>query len=391
MDPKRTADALVAEGLELYRTGQLDQAIEKWKSALLLDPGSHSASEYIKYVSKNRKALDQRFGVGCGKQGGRSNKSAVAIGDKTDPNVSRGNKIQKGPVFQEVDVSAAFQAVEGLGLDITFNDIVPSPLDIGDYSVDVDFENDEPTASVIQIPGKENANAANAEGRIPVSKEIRLEGEIKFQDTGRHLLLDRPLDEGRLPTIDGISPEQGILADTAQHLFETDDQQGAAKKDELPKEGRYDVPSLDSLGGDMDFAEEQLTPSLGEEQINEMLVGAKRMFDEGNHDASYWFCERVLVLQPSNSEAKSLLKKNRVQLEGQYEQRLGDFGQIPIVRVPQHEITWHRLDHRAGFLLSRIDGRLSYAELMDISGMDHFETMRVLVQLMEDGVIGVGK
>ena len=61
---------------------------------------------------------------------------------------------------------------------------------------------------------------------------------------------------------------------------------------------------------------------------------------------------------------------------------------VPVVQIPQHEIMWHKLDHRAGFLLSRIDGQLSFEDLLDVSGMSEFEACRILSQLMGQGVIG---
>jgi len=45
------------------------------------------------------------------------------------------------------------------------------------------------------------------------------------------------------------------------------------------------------------------------------------------------------------------------------------------------------LDARAGFLLSRIDGRLSCEALFTVSGMSRPDTMRVLAQLVDQDVI----
>ena len=101
-------------------------------------------------------------------------------------------------------------------------------------------------------------------------------------------------------------------------------------------------------------------------------------------------CQRILAIDPARKEAQSLLERNREALLHQYEELLADLEAIPTVKISPDEIVWHKLDHRAGFLLSRIDGTLTYSDLLDVSGMDRFETFRVLAQLLEQGVIGVG-
>ena len=47
------------------------------------------------------------------------------------------------------------------------------------------------------------------------------------------------------------------------------------------------------------------------------------------------------------------------------------------------------LDARTGFLLSRIDGRLSFEALFAVSGMSRMDTTRVLVQLLDQDIIAV--
>jgi len=44
-------------------------------------------------------------------------------------------------------------------------------------------------------------------------------------------------------------------------------------------------------------------------------------------------------------------------------------------------------DHRAGFIVSQVDGSLSFEDICDLSGMTRLETLRTLVQLLEAGVI----
>jgi hypothetical protein len=47
------------------------------------------------------------------------------------------------------------------------------------------------------------------------------------------------------------------------------------------------------------------------------------------------------------------------------------------------------LDHRAGFLLSLVDGRLTIEELLDISGMPRLDALRILYGLLDQRVIAL--
>jgi hypothetical protein len=119
-----------------------------------------------------------------------------------------------------------------------------------------------------------------------------------------------------------------------------------------------------------------------------MLSGARQLHDQGTYEGSLWLCERVLAMDTDNAEARELLEKNRAILLEQSKEQIGDLAEVPVIQIPQHEIMWHKLDHRAGFLLSRIDGQLSFEEVIDVSGMGEFEASRILSQLMALGVIG---
>lgn len=69
---------------------------------------------------------------------------------------------------------------------------------------------------------------------------------------------------------------------------------------------------------------------------------------------------------------------------------LGGLDRTPLVAVPLHEITrTGSLDHRTGFLLSRIDGMLTYEDILDVSGMPRLDATLVLVDLLERGYIEV--
>jgi DNA-binding Lrp family transcriptional regulator len=46
------------------------------------------------------------------------------------------------------------------------------------------------------------------------------------------------------------------------------------------------------------------------------------------------------------------------------------------------------MDHRAGFVLSQVDGRTTYDEIIEISGLNELDATRILARLVDQGVIG---
>jgi hypothetical protein len=70
-----------------------------------------------------------------------------------------------------------------------------------------------------------------------------------------------------------------------------------------------------------------------------------------------------------------------------YAARIGPMDQVASVAVPPEQITWLSLDHRAGFLLSLIDGTLTIEELLDVSGMSRLDALRIMYTLVQQNVI----
>jgi hypothetical protein len=61
---------------------------------------------------------------------------------------------------------------------------------------------------------------------------------------------------------------------------------------------------------------------------------------------------------------------------------------VPKLKMDPSEIVELPLDHRAGFLLSLIDGKTNVQTIVDISGMPEQEVTDILEDLLLFGVIG---
>lgn len=107
----------------------------------------------------------------------------------------------------------------------------------------------------------------------------------------------------------------------------------------------------------------------------------------GDFSGALTIAEGILEDSPDNADVQRYAESCRDVLMQMYAARLGSLDQIPTVSVPQEQLRWLTLDHRAGFLLSHVDGVSSLEEILDISGMPHLEAMRIIYDLLQQRVI----
>lgn len=127
-----------------------------------------------------------------------------------------------------------------------------------------------------------------------------------------------------------------------------------------------------------------LPPADGD--IEQMM---KDRFAMGDFSGALDLAVKIWDKNPRHSEAASLAKKCREVLEDMYSSRIGDMEKIPTIVMGPDQIRWLSLNHRSGFLLSMIDGISSVEDLLDISGMQRLDALRIICSLFEQRVISL--
>ena len=122
--------------------------------------------------------------------------------------------------------------------------------------------------------------------------------------------------------------------------------------------------------------------------LDDLMVQARRRQAVGDFTGSLQLVEQVLAANPEHVEARRYLTENTSRLLEMYRSKLGKTTHQPRLRLRQQEIIWQSLDHRAGFLLSQVDGATSYEDLIEISGLSELEATRILARLVDQGAIG---
>jgi hypothetical protein len=109
----------------------------------------------------------------------------------------------------------------------------------------------------------------------------------------------------------------------------------------------------------------------------------------GDFSGALIVAEGILEVDPNHEQALRYQQRCGETLSQMYLARLGSLTQVVRVAVARDQIRWLSLDHRAGFLLSLVDGTSSIEELLDVSTMPRLEALRILYGLLDQRVIAL--
>jgi hypothetical protein len=121
------------------------------------------------------------------------------------------------------------------------------------------------------------------------------------------------------------------------------------------------------------------------------VTAMKDRYATGDFSGALIVAEGILESNPAHEEALRCQTRCTDVLAQMYLARLGSLTQLVRVALSGDQIRWLSLDHRAGFLLSLIDGESSIETLLDISGMQRLEALRILFGLLDQRVIALSE
>lgn len=116
------------------------------------------------------------------------------------------------------------------------------------------------------------------------------------------------------------------------------------------------------------------------------LKRAQRAFEEGRLEQALTFVDEHLA-HGSDAEGEAFRVKIIDEQERAQLRILGSLTKTPQLRVGLAELAQMNLDHRFGFVMSQIDGMMTFEDILDISHMPRIETVSLLVMMVEKGII----
>lgn len=120
-----------------------------------------------------------------------------------------------------------------------------------------------------------------------------------------------------------------------------------------------------------------------------LVAEAKRAMREGSLETALDLFEQVARRDPDRLEAHSYAEMLRSRLLKLYRDQVGDGGALLRMRVPPQEVMKFNLPAAAGFVLSLVDDTTRVDDVISLSGLDAFETLRILAALVDVGIVEV--
>lgn len=117
------------------------------------------------------------------------------------------------------------------------------------------------------------------------------------------------------------------------------------------------------------------------------LVEMRERFALGDYSGALVMADSLLEDNPTNPEAREYAESCRKVLQQMYTARIGPLDQVPVVEVARDQLRWLSIDHRAGFVLSLVDGVSSLEMILDVSGMPTLDALRILYELVQQRII----
>jgi hypothetical protein len=132
---------------------------------------------------------------------------------------------------------------------------------------------------------------------------------------------------------------------------------------------------------------EPIPPEITERTIEDPVAEMRERFSLGDYTGALEMSELILAGEPDHSAAVECGENCRTVLENMYAARLGALDRVPVVVVPRAQMRWLSMDHRAGFVLSLIDGSSSVEMILDVSGMPKLDALRILHELVQQKIV----
>jgi hypothetical protein len=131
----------------------------------------------------------------------------------------------------------------------------------------------------------------------------------------------------------------------------------------------------------------EAAPVLTQRTIDDPVVEMVDCYSLGDYAGAIAVADLILEEEPHHLLARECRTNAQNALEGIYATRLGSFDRTPFVALAAAQIDGLAIDHRAGFLLSLVDGSSPIESILDVSGMPRLDALRILNELVHRGVI----
>ncbi len=344
----KTARALLEKGLARYGRGQIAEAIEAWREALIIDPQNDEARKLVDFVQA-------RLGPGASAPSDANTRQTANFPTVKDDPTDITDEMDSVDIDDDFDENRKDTNPE---VDRTTEENLPS---VGEVS----RERKRRNTLVSNVPAilAQGTRSRNETPRVPrpvVTNNLdedsaprrAIPSSVPTEESGDSLT--RPIGSAHKTPATGIPmrPTATFRTDTPLDMSLTIARTRAAKMVDLCR----NCLETGNVDGAAEAAEEAL--------------------EEGDKAPLPGIAE---VIEPA-----------RAMFEQAFAAHVGPEVAVPVMVTDNASLNTSSFDHKTGFLLSCIDGSLAVSTLLDISGMGRFDSLRTLSRLLRRRIISFG-
>jgi hypothetical protein len=219
----------------------------------------------------------------------------------------------------------------------------------------------------------------------------------------------QPRRKGSDKAIRAVRPEQVTLTDEVE--LERAREQSAKASEPPPARNRHTpsalsianarIPSEPAMAAPRSLSPTSIeaavlgaianspAPEITERTIDDPVAEMAERFKLGDYTGALEMAELILAEDSTNLEAAECGENCRQVLVSMYAAKLAPLDRVPVIVVPNTQMRWLSIDHRAGFVLSLVDGVVSVETIVDLSGMPRLDALRILHELVQQRIIAL--
>jgi len=125
------------------------------------------------------------------------------------------------------------------------------------------------------------------------------------------------------------------------------------------------------------------------EPPDEMVEKGVALLEAGNPEEAFECFKRASEAGKNDPETLGYLETARAARLDAYKRLIIDLDKAPEIKMDYDRIKNLDLNNQEGFILSQIDGEITFRDIMALAGMERLEAMAVFAKFVKSGIIEV--
>lgn len=159
-------------------------------------------------------------------------------------------------------------------------------------------------------------------------------------------------------------------------------------EDPTPRPATRSAPRVAGVSGPPPVRPAASDPSRVDTENPDTVIGiALQAYKSGDLELAWTELQRVAKDQPDRLDVQGYLQLVRSERAQRFAKEIGDQGRVLRLRQTLPEIMKLALKPDEGFLLSQIDGRVTIADLINLSTSTRVRTLEIIARLLREGIV----